>query len=195
MKKFSIYLIVLFLGLTSCFQLFAQTRDVEKSIEQEKTTTFQDREKDNFSSETNFDAKDHGSIEDFLFENKVVKNHLNDVEEDAEKDLELVGAPKVDTDEAFETMNFKGAFFRMIIALVVVLALAFVTLNYIVPKLSRRRFHPTKSKIKILERIPLDAKKHLYVLQVEDRRLLISSTDHNVALITELKTHEEDSAV
>ncbi len=123
-------------------------------------------------------------------EESLVEEEVEDQEDSA--DLEVVGPPKIDTDEAFESMDFKGSFFRMIIALILVLALAFVILNYVVPKLARRRFKITKSDIRVLERIPLDAKKHLYVIQVEEKRILISSTDHYVGLITELSPHEEE---
>lgn len=75
---------------------------------------------------------------------------------------------------------------RMVFALVVVIGLMLFILKYILPRLHRRRFGSSQ-RIRILERSPLDLKKSLCLVEVEQRRFLLGLSEQSVSLIAELR--------
>lgn len=90
------------------------------------------------------------------------------------------------------SIDFTWLFLKTILAMVVVIALAIIVLRFIIPKLSLHRPRGSRADIEILDRIPLGAKNALYVLRVEGRRLLISTSEHYVGLIAELDKKSEE---
>ena len=89
--------------------------------------------------------------------------------------------------------EFSWLFLKMILAMIFVIALAIVIIRFIIPKITLNRSRYARTDLKIIDRIPLDTRKVLYVLQVEGRRLLISASDHHVGLIAELESdHDEE---
>jgi len=92
-----------------------------------------------------------------------------------------------------QSVNFSWLFLKTILVMVLVIALAIIVLRFIIPKLSLRGTR-SSSDIQVVERVPLDHKKILYVLEVEGRRLLLSATDHSVNLITELSSDHESTS-
>lgn len=87
-----------------------------------------------------------------------------------------------------DSVDFTWLFLKTLLAMAVVLALAIIILRFVLPRLS---LHRTKrmgrgSEIQVLERYPLDAKKVLYVIEVEGKRLLLGSGEQTVNLISEL---------
>lgn len=86
------------------------------------------------------------------------------------------------------SLDFTWLFLKMVFAMIFVIALAIVVLRYLLPRLPGRRMRGGGAEVSILERIPLDGKKYLVVLQVEGRRLLISVSENHAGLITELKS-------
>ncbi len=83
-------------------------------------------------------------------------------------------------------IDFTWVFLKMIFAMVAVIALAIVILRYVIPRLSFSRAQNARSDLKIVDRIPLEGRKNLYLVQIEGRRFLVASTDHQVNLISEL---------
>ena len=90
-----------------------------------------------------------------------------------------------------KSVDFTWLFLKTIFAMVVVLALAIIVLRYVLPKLSISRPLKGGTDIQIVDRVPLDSKRILYVLRVEGRRLLVSASEHSVSLITELESEGE----
>lgn len=88
------------------------------------------------------------------------------------------------------SIDFTWLFLKTIFAMIVVIALAIVILRYIIPKITHHRSKARQTDIQIVDRVPLDSKKALYVLNVEGRRLLISASEHYVGFITELEGKE-----
>src|SRR5262249_22814472 len=89
--------------------------------------------------------------------------------------------------------EFSWLFLKMILAMIFVIALAIVIIRFIIPKITMNRSRYARTDLKIIDRIPLDTRKVLYVLKVEGRRLLISASDHYVGLIAELESdHDEE---
>ncbi|MCC7344765.1 MAG: flagellar biosynthetic protein FliO [Deltaproteobacteria bacterium] len=91
------------------------------------------------------------------------------------------------------SVDFTWLFLKMVFAMIFVIALAIVIIRFIIPKLTFNRGAAARSDLRIVDRVPLDARKSLYILQVEGRRLLIGASEHHVGLIAELKaTRDED---
>jgi len=85
------------------------------------------------------------------------------------------------------SIDFTWLFLKMVFAMIFVIALAIVVIRFIIPKLTFNRGASGRSDLKIVDRVPLDNRKSLYVLQVEGRRLLVGASDHYVGLIAELQ--------
>ncbi|MDL1871311.1 hypothetical protein FBR05_03805 [Deltaproteobacteria bacterium PRO3] len=91
------------------------------------------------------------------------------------------------------SVDFTWLFLKMVFAMIFVIALAIVVIRFIIPKLTFHRGAAARSDLRIVDRVPLDARKSLYILQIEGRRLLIGASEHHVGLIAELKaTRDED---
>jgi len=89
------------------------------------------------------------------------------------------------------SMDFSWLFIKMIFAMLVVIALAIVLIRFVIPRLAFGRSKLNRTDLQVIDRIPLDPKKSLYVLQVENRRLLISVSENHIGLVTELKGTDE----
>ncbi|MBI2337204.1 MAG: flagellar biosynthetic protein FliO [Deltaproteobacteria bacterium] len=82
-------------------------------------------------------------------------------------------------------IDFTGSFLKMIFILGLVVMLALIVLKYVFPKLAIHKGFGN-SGIQIVGRVPLDAKKSLYVIEVEDKKLLLGASEQQVNLICEL---------
>lgn len=85
------------------------------------------------------------------------------------------------------SVDFTWLFVKMVFAMIFVIALALVVIRFVIPKLALIRGRSARSDLKILDRIPLDARKSLYVVQIEGRRLLLGASDNHVGFLTELE--------
>jgi flagellar protein FliO/FliZ len=93
------------------------------------------------------------------------------------------------------SVDFTWLFLKMIFAMIVVIALAIVILRYVVPKLGLHRGGSGRTDLRVVDRIPLDSKKSLFVLEVEGRRLLLGASENHVGLVADLgaaQTEDED---
>jgi flagellar protein FliO/FliZ len=91
------------------------------------------------------------------------------------------------------SVDFTWLFLKTLLAMLVVISLAVVSLRFLLPRLTWNRQIKGRTSFKVLDRIPLDTKKGLYVVEVEGRRLLLGASEHHVGLITELENLEEES--
>lgn len=115
--------------------------------------------------------------------------------QDAALSLTPVPTPLGDAADAFgpSSVDFTYLFLKMIFAMVFVIALALVLIKYVVPRMTARRSKIHGTDIEILDRIPLDPKKYLCLLEVEGRRLLIGVSDNHIGMVAELdSTHAKD---
>ena len=93
------------------------------------------------------------------------------------------------------SVDFTWLFLKMIFAMIAVIALAIVILRYIVPKLGLHRRGSARTDLRVVDRIPLDSRKSLFVLEVEGRRLLLGASDNHVGLVADLgeaQTKDDD---
>lgn len=86
------------------------------------------------------------------------------------------------------TFELFSSFFQLILSLAVVCGLIYLTFRVILPKLSG--FQSGANVIKIVEKIQLDAKKQLCVIEVGGRWMLIGTSENMVSLISELNETE-----
>lgn len=96
------------------------------------------------------------------------------------------------TEFGSSSVDFTWLFVKMVFAMLFVIALAIVVIRYLIPKLAMVRSRGTRCDFKILDRIPLDSRKALYVIQIEGRRLLIGASENHVGLLTELEGMGDD---
>jgi len=101
--------------------------------------------------------------------------------------------PAADTVAEFgqNSTDFSFLFVKMIFAMLIVIALAVVLLRYVLPKISMRRPGLGKTELQVVDRIPLDQKKALYVVEVEGRRILLAVSENHVGMVTELKKNDD----
>jgi flagellar biosynthetic protein FliO len=85
-------------------------------------------------------------------------------------------------------MNFFWMILQTVIALSVVCCLIYLTFRVILPKLSEINY--TKGAIRIIERTAIDARKSLLIVEVGGRWMLLSTSENNINLISELSEKE-----
>jgi flagellar biosynthetic protein FliO len=88
-------------------------------------------------------------------------------------------------------VDFSFLFLKMIAALVVAVTLAILVLKYAVPRLSFARKLSDDQRIKILSRVSLGAKQHLYLVKAAEKCILLGVTDHTVTKITDVEEPRE----
>ena len=90
-------------------------------------------------------------------------------------------------------MNFFLMLLQTLLALGLVCGIAYAIFRWILPRLTLAR--ASNSMVRVVDRINLDARKSLYVIEVAGRWMLIASSEAGVHLVSELdaKTAEEAS--
>ncbi len=85
-----------------------------------------------------------------------------------------------------------GTLFRTLLVLAIVLGLVYVSLNYGLRRLMGLRGLPTgrSTLVKVIERIPLDPKRSLFVVQAAGEYLLIGGGDDGLNLLGKLDAAE-----
>jgi flagellar biogenesis protein FliO len=91
------------------------------------------------------------------------------------------------------SVDFTWLFLKTLLAMIVVIALAVVALRFLLPRLTFTRQIKGRTPFKILDRLPLDTKKGIYVVEVEGRRLVLGASENYVGLIAELEGHEGEN--
>jgi flagellar biosynthetic protein FliO len=77
-------------------------------------------------------------------------------------------------------------------ALLLVVALAYITLKWGLKRLYRDQKGDTK-RIRILERRPLDPRRALYLIEVDKKEVLLGVSEREISLLMEIKQgHKED---
>jgi len=83
-----------------------------------------------------------------------------------------------------QEITFGWLFAKMIIAMIVIIILAFLTIKYVLPKIVRLR-QKSDSSIQILDFQPIEQRKSIYLLKIENKKIAIGVTDHSVAKLCE----------
>lgn len=85
-------------------------------------------------------------------------------------------------------IDFTFLFIKMVAALVVACIAAVLVLKYAVPRLSLTKKFQADNRIKILSRVSLGPKQHLYLVKIDEKCILLGVTDQAVNKIIELET-------
>jgi flagellar protein FliO/FliZ len=91
-----------------------------------------------------------------------------------------------------ETLNFIWMLFLTFLALAIVCGLAYFVFRIILPKLNVSL--SSKSMIRIVDRIGLDSRKSLYIIEVADEYMLISVSENGVQMVSKLDNVSAKSA-
>ena len=83
--------------------------------------------------------------------------------------------------ESFSLLDALKAFVKTILMLLVVLLVAYVLLGKGLPKLMNKTMK--NSRMKVLERLPLDQKRMLFLVEVDGQTYLLGGADGQVSLI------------
>lgn len=102
--------------------------------------------------------------------------------------LILQSVPQIPVDTSLGWLFFKTVF-----AMVVVIALAFLSIRYLIPRLNRFR-GVTAGEIDIIGYRQLDARKAIYILKLRDREVAVGVTEHSMTPLTEWRRDEEGKA-
>lgn len=88
--------------------------------------------------------------------------------------------------------TFFGTFVRMVLALCIILAAVYLTLNFGLRRLMQMR-SPTSGPdgmVQVVDRIPLDQRRMMYVVRAGAEYLLVGGGDAGLSLITRLDAAE-----
>lgn len=104
------------------------------------------------------------------------------------------GQPSFDSGQYSSGSNFFVMMLQTLLALGFVCGLAYLIFRWVLPRLNATR--SAYSMVKIVDRIGLDARKNLLVIEVAGRWLLIATSEAGVQLVSELdaETAEEAAA-
>ena len=91
------------------------------------------------------------------------------------------------------SLTFLWMLVQTIFALALVCGLAYVIFRVILPKLGAN-FGAGDNMVRVVDRIALDARKSLYVIEVAGKWMLVASSESGVQLICELDAAEAKSA-
>ncbi len=81
--------------------------------------------------------------------------------------------------------DFTGPFLQMMFVLLVVIAVVFVVLKFVLPKLNLQRAFGN-SNVKVISRTPIDFKKSVCIVEVEGKRILLGLSETQVNFLCEL---------
>lgn len=84
-------------------------------------------------------------------------------------------------------LSFGWLFLKTVLAMVIVIALAFFVLRYLLPKLYFRGQGSSGRRIQILERINIEPRKALWIVQVGNHRALVGTSEQGMQKIFDLE--------
>lgn len=90
------------------------------------------------------------------------------------------------------SLNFIGMLLQTFIALLAVCGLAYLIFRVVLPRL--QLVQNTNGIVRVVERINLDARRSLFVVEVAGKWLLIGTSENNVNLVSELNESEATAA-
>lgn len=93
-----------------------------------------------------------------------------------------------------EEINFGMLILRMFIFLALVIALIWLLLRKFLPMIAQSPAFRNRN-VKIIERVPLDTKRSLLVVEVQERVYLLGSAEGQINVLMELDRQKMNSAV
>lgn len=90
---------------------------------------------------------------------------------------------------AVQEISYEWLFAKTLLVMVVIIALAFVTIRYILPGLMKTR-RKGGSRIEVLDFQALAARKQIYLVRIEDKKIALAVSEHGVAKLSEWQEKE-----
>jgi flagellar protein FliO/FliZ len=88
-------------------------------------------------------------------------------------------------EQAPEEINFGMLIVRMLIFLALVVALIYFVLRKLLPSLMRMTAFKNQT-IRILERVPIDQKRSMLIVEIQDKVYLVGSAEGQINILMEL---------
>jgi len=83
-------------------------------------------------------------------------------------------------------MSFGWLLVKTLLALGVILGLAIVFIRYLMPKMSFTAKYSADQKIKITDRLPIDARRSLLIVEVENKRCVVGLAENGFSHVLDL---------
>ncbi len=80
-------------------------------------------------------------------------------------------------------VDFTWMFVKVIFAMIVVCAVAFLIIKYVLPKSPYVKANKN-SQIEVMERFMLEPRKNLYILKVGPQKILVGTTENSISALT-----------
>lgn len=82
------------------------------------------------------------------------------------------------------SLSYGWLFAKMVSAMVIIIVLALVTIKYVLPRMIRMQ-RKADSRIQILDYQPLEQRKVVYLLKIDDKKVALAMTDQGAAKLCE----------
>lgn len=82
--------------------------------------------------------------------------------------------------------SYWGLFLKTIVATVFIIALAFLALRYLVPRLHGLR-RSRDSRVKVLEYQPLEPRKGIYVVEISGKKMALGVSENFVGKVCDVE--------
>ncbi len=89
-------------------------------------------------------------------------------------------------------LNFAYMLFQTLVALAFVCGLAYVIFRVLLPKFTTN--YGANNMMRVVDRIGLDTRKSLYIIEVTGRWFLVASSENGVQMISELDAKNAEEA-
>lgn len=83
-----------------------------------------------------------------------------------------------------DTVSFGAMFFKTIVALVIIIGLAFFIIKFLLPKITQIR-RKNGSVIQVLDFQPLEPRKSIYLIRIEDKKIAVGVSENSITKLAE----------
>lgn len=83
-----------------------------------------------------------------------------------------------------EGISYGWLFAKTILIMIVIIVLAFFSIKYILPRFVQMR-RKTDSKIQILDFQPLEQRKTVYLVQIDNKKVAMAVSEHSICKLCE----------
>lgn len=88
-----------------------------------------------------------------------------------------------------ENLSYGWLFAKTVVAMIVIIALAFFSIKYVLPRFVRAR-RKSGSNIQILDFQPLEQRKSVYLLKIKNKKVAVAVSDQAFAKLCEWESGE-----
>ena len=93
-----------------------------------------------------------------------------------------------------EELSLPTVLFKTFLLTGFIVLLAILFIKYVIPKISLPR-NSQKSSIQILDRQTLDGRKSIYIVSIDQKKLALGVTDHQISTLCELESKKNEETI